>query len=336
MSVLRKATMPAETAHHERTLMAWPTVAMAAIGLWGDAGLSGARAVYSEIARTIARYEPVTMVVAPEDAGAAEDELGPSVEMVALPIDDSWMRDTGPIVVVDADGSRRALHFRFNAWGEKWSPWDADAAVGASIAARLGLPVDEIPMVLEGGSIAVDGAGTVVTTERCLLNPNRNPLMSRAEIEHTLRAGLGVDRIVWLADAIAEDDGTDGHVDNVVAFPAPGHALLQGCAESDNPNRAIAIDNRHRLEAAGIVVTEIPTLPYAEFANGTRRIPVPYLNFYALNGAVVVPTVDNPADRDALAIIGEHYPGREIVAVPGAVLAHGGGGVHCITQQVPA
>jgi agmatine deiminase len=191
-------------------------------------------------------------------------------------------------------------------------------------------------MVLEGGSVAVDGAGTLVTTERCLLNPNRNPQMSRAEIEHTLTASLGVDRIVWLADAIAEDDGTDGHVDNVVAFSAPGHALLQGCAEPDNPNRAIAGDNRRRLEAAGVVVTEIPVLPYAEFANGSRRISVPYLNFYALNGALLVPTVDDLADADALATIGEQYPGREIIAVPGAVLAHGGGGVHCITQQVPA
>ncbi len=333
--MLPKATMPAETAHHERTLMAWPTVGMAAVGLWGDAGLAGARAVYAEIARTIARYEPVTMIAAPDDAGAAAAELGATVEVVALTIDDSWIRDTGPIVVVAGDGTRHALHFRFNAWGEKWSPWDSDAAVGASLAKHLGLPVHEIPMVLEGGSVAVDGAGTLVTTERCLLNPNRNPQMSRVEIEHTLRKSFGVERVVWLADGIAEDDGTDGHVDNVVAFSAPGHALMQGCADADNPNRAIAIDNRKRLEAAGIAVTEVPALPYAH-VSGSRRIPVPYVNLYALNGAIVVPTVNDPADTDALAIIAEEYPGREIIAVPGAVLAYGGGGVHCITQQVPA
>jgi agmatine deiminase len=336
VDVLPKATMPAETAPHERTLMAWPTAGMAAIGLWGDAGLTGARAVYEEIARTIASYEPVTMVAAPEDAGAAAAALGAGIDVVALPIDDSWMRDTGPIVVVAADGTRHALHFRFNAWGEKWSPWDADAAVGASIAAHLGLPVHEVPMVLEGGSVAIDGAGLLVATERCLLNPNRNPQMSRPEIEHALRASLGVERIVWLADAIAEDDGTDGHVDNVVAFSAPGHALLQGCSDADNPNRAIATDNRTRLEAAGITVTEIPDLPYARFGETGRRIPVPYVNYYALNGAIVVPTCGDPADGHALGIIGEQYPGRDIVAVPGAVLAHGGGGVHCITQQVPA
>lgn len=327
--------MPAETARHERTLMAWPTVAMAAMGLWGEAGLAGARSVYAEIARTIARYEPVTMVAAPSDAESAIVACGPTVEIVPLAIDDSWIRDTGPIVVKADDGSRHALHFLFNAWGEKWEPWDADAAVGGAIARHLDLPVHEVPMVLEGGSIAVDGAGTLVTTERCLLNPNRNPRMSRAEIEQTLTSAFGVDRIVWLADAIAEDEGTDGHVDNVAAFTAPGHALLQGCADRDNPNRAIATDNRKRLDAAGIAVTEVPVLPYASFAGG-RRMPVPYLNLYALNGAVMVPIAGDPADTDALAIIAERFPGREIVTVPGAVLAHGGGGVHCITQQVPA
>ncbi len=328
--------MPAESALHERTLMAWPTVGLAAIGLWGEAGLAGARAVYSEIARTIARFEPVTMVAAPDDAAGAASDLGPAVDVVALPIDDSWMRDSGPIIVFGPEGTRHTLHFRFNAWGEKWSPWDADAAVGALIAERLGLPVHEIPMVLEGGSVAIDGAGTLVTTERCLLNPNRNPEMTRAAIEAVLRESFGVDRIVWLSDAIAEDDGTDGHVDNVVAFCAPGHTLLQGCADPDNANQAIAIDNRRRLEAAGITVTEIPVLPYAWFAASNRSIPVPYVNFYVVNGAVIVPTAGDPADTDALAIIGAQFPGREVVAVPGGVLAHGGGGVHCITQQVPA
>ena len=213
--------MPAETERHERTLMAWPTSAIAEAGLWGDAGLDGARAVYADIARVIAAREPVVMVAAPAEAHSAVRCCGPAVEVLSLPIDDSWMRDTGPIVVAAADGSRRALHFRFNAWGEKWSPWDADAAVGAAVAEQLGLPVHEVPMVLEGGSIAVDGAGVLVTTERCLLNPNRNPTMTRAEIEQALVDHLGVERVVWLADAIAEDDGTDGHVDNVVAFSGP-------------------------------------------------------------------------------------------------------------------
>jgi agmatine deiminase len=190
-------------------------------------------------------------------------------------------------------------------------------------------------MVLEGGSIAVDGSGTLVTTERCLLHPNRNPNLTRARIEQTLGTALGVDRIVWLADAIAEDDGTDGHVDNVVAFSAPGRVLLQGCADRDNPNHAIATDNRKRLDAAGIDVVEVPELPYARVGS-SRLLPVPYVNLYALNGAVLVPTAGAETDDAMLALIAAQYPGREVIAVPGAVLAHGGGGVHCITMQVPA
>ena len=326
--------MPAETERHERTLMAWPTVAMAEIGLWGDAGIDGARDVYATIANVISTFEPLTMVAAPDDADDARGRCGAAVEVVALPLDDSWMRDTGPIVAI-AGGDRHALHFGFNAWGEKWSPWDADAAVGGRIAEHLGLPVHDVPMVLEGGSIAVDGAGTLVTTERCLLNPNRNPSMTRDDIERMLREALGAERIVWLADAIAEDDGTDGHVDNVVAFSAPGQALLQGCTDRDNPNHTIAIDNRKRLEAEGIAVTEVADLPYARVGD-SRLLPVPYVNLYALNGAVLVPTAGAPSDDDTLAVIAAEYPGREVIAVPGAVLAHGGGGVHCITMQVPA
>ena len=314
--------------------MAWPTVAMAEIGLWGDAGLEGARAVYAEIARVIARYEPITMVADPTDAENAENGCGGEVEVVPLPIDDSWMRDSGPIVVTADDGFRHALHFRFNAWGEKWSPYDKDAAVGAAVAAHLGLPVLEVDMVLEGGAIAVDGAGLLVTTERCLLNENRNPTLSKSKITDNLRGHFGVEHVVWLADGIAEDDGTDGHVDNVVVFTAPGKALLQGCAERTHPNHPISVSNYQRLAQAHIEVTEIPVLPYAKFSDG-RSIPVPYANLYALNGAVLVPTIGDPADADMLAIIGEQFPGRDVVAVPGAVLAHGGGGVHCITQQVP-
>jgi len=327
--------MPAETDRHERTLMSWPTVPMAAIGYWGDAGLDGARDVYAEVARAIVARESLTVIAAPGDEGDARRRCGDDVDVEVIPIDDSWIRDNGPIVVRDEHGGRRAVHFRFNAWGMKFPAWTADEAAGGIVAERLGLPVDEVPMVLEGGSIAVDGAGTLVTTERCLLNPNRNPQLSRADIERRLCTSLGVDRIVWLADAIAEDDGTDGHVDNVVAFTAPGRVLLQGCRDAENPNHAIATDNRKRLDAAGIEVTEIPDLPYARVGN-SRLLPVPYVNVYALNGAVLLPTTGAATDPDALAIVAGQYPGREVVEVPGAVLAHGGGGVHCITMQVPA
>lgn len=324
--------MPAESEPHARTLIAWPPDVPQCI--YTPTQLEPARRAYAEIVRAIAAFEPVTLVVRPGDVGSARDLVGADAEMVALPIDDAWMRDDGPIGVRTPEGTVHAVHFRFNAWGEKQKPYADDAAVGAGVAHHLGLPVHEAPMVLEGGSIAVDGRGALVTTERCLLNPNRNPDHSRAEIEDALRTWLGVERVVWLADAIAEDDGTDGHVDNVVAFTPAGGVLVQGCDDHANPNAKIAADNVARLGAAGFAVTEIPVLPYAEYAG--LRLPVPYVNVFAGNGFVAVPVSGHPFDDEACARIGAQYPGRTVLPVPGVVLAYGGGGVHCITQQVPA
>jgi agmatine deiminase len=324
--------MPAETAPHERTLMAWPTEQRRDAAWKGQLDL--AREVYAEVASAIAAHEPVTLVASPGEAAEAERRTSAEVEVVALPIDDAWMRDVGPIVVVAPDGTRHAVHFRFNAWGHKYGEYAADARVAHELAGRLALPVHDAPLVLEGGSIAVDGEGVLVTTERCLLNPNRNPDLTRAAIEEALREWLGVTDVVWLPDGIAEDDETDGHVDNVVAFVSPRRALLQGCDDPANRNHAIAAENRRRLESAGIEVVEIPMLPYATVAD--VRVPVPYVNAYAANGVVVVPTTGHAADGDVLALIAELYPRRAVTAVPAVVLALGGGGVHCITQQVPA
>jgi agmatine deiminase len=326
------ARMPAETDRHERTLMAWPTEQRREAA-WAGL-LDDARRDYVNVAHAIARFEPVTMVADPADAATARAALDPGVEVVALPIDDSWLRDSGPIFVTAPEGSRRARHFRFNGWGGKYEPVADDAAIGARLAEHLGVPVDDVPLVLEGGAIAVDGEGLLVTTERCLLHPNRNPGLTRDDIEGCLRSALGAQLVVWLADGIAEDDETDGHVDNVVAFHAPGRALLQGCEDPANPNRAIAADNRARLVAAGVDVTEVPHLPYASIGN--ESVPVPYVNLYACNGGVIVPTTGDARDDDMLAIVHDCFRNRQVVGVPGAVLAFGGGGVHCITQQVPA
>ena len=328
--------MPAEWQPHERTVMGWPTQARVE-ALWHDQ-LDAARDVHAAVANAIARFEPVTLFAAPEDRDEASRRcragMQSDVEVVALPIDDSWLRDSGPVCVRDVGGTRRAVHFGFNGWGESFTPYDDDAEAGARIAAVLGLAVeDATSFVLEGGSIAVDGAGSLVTTERCLLNPNRNPSMARAEIEAELSRWLGVERVVWLRDGIAEDEGTDGHVDNVVAFVAQGRALLQGCADADNPNHAIAAESRGRLDAAGIEVVELGDLPYATVA-GTM-VPVPYANLYVCNGAVMVPTVGG-GDARWLDVIGGCFGDREVVALPGEVLAYGGGGVHCVTQQVPS
>jgi agmatine deiminase len=324
--------MPAETEPHRRTLMAWPPDVPQCI--FTPDQLEPAREAYAEIVRAIAGFEPVTLVTRPDDVANALAHVGDAAEIVALEIDDSWMRDDGPIVVRDPGGELHAVHFGFNAWGDKQQPYAADALVGAGVARHLGLPVHEAPMVLEGGSIAVDGWGALVTTERCLLHPNRNPELSRAEIESGLRSWLGVDRIVWLADGIAEDSFTDGHVDNVVAFTSTGAILVQGCDDRTNPNAVIAADNAQRLRDAGFDVVEVPVLPYADFAG--EHLPVPYVNLYAGNGFVSVPVSGHAFDDEACRIIGAQFPGRVVVRAPGVVLAYGGGGVHCITQQIPA
>jgi agmatine deiminase len=323
--------MPAETEPHRCTLIAWPPDVPQCI--YTPEQLEPARDIYARIARMIASYEPVVLVVASDDVDSTKTRVGDAAELVVMPLDDAWVRDTGPIVVYGQEGAVDAVDFRFNAWGEK-QPHDADTFVGATIARHLGLSVTEADMVLEGGSIAVDGSGTLVTTERCLLNPNRNPSLDRAAIESRLGTYLGAERIVWLADAIAEDEGTDGHVDNVVAFTGSGTVLLQGCDDPVNPNSVIAASNRDRLRAADFDVVEVPVLPYA-FVDG-RPYAVPYVNLYAGNGFVAVPVSGHPFDEEACAIIGAQFPGRTVLRVPGAVLAYGGGGVHCITLQVPA
>src|SRR5205809_6878000 len=215
--------MPAEWAPHERTLMAWPC----RLELWG-AQLARAREDDAAVANAIAQFEPVTMVCPSEQAAAeARRALTANVEVVELPIDDSWLRDNGPIFVLGPSEQRAGVHFAFNAWGGKFAPWDRDAAVGAALVERLGDPLYRAPFVLEGGSVGVDGEGTLITTEQCLLHPNRNPNLDRAQIEAGLRDYLGVQRIVWLDRGLAEDRDTDGHVDLIAAFVRPGQVLLQ-------------------------------------------------------------------------------------------------------------
>jgi agmatine deiminase len=236
--------------------------------LWGES-IEQARADYASVANAIAAFEPVTMIANPgADAAAARAGCAGEVEVTELPLDDSWLRDCGPIYVRDDDGRRRAVHFGFNAWGEKFPPWERDAAVGGLIAERCGDPVLSAPMVLEGGSIAGDGAGALLTTEQCLLNPNRNPELTREQIEEQLRSYLGVERIVWLGRGLIEDRDTDGHVDLIAAFVDPQRVLLQTVTPG-NPNYAGCEENRDRLTSAGFEILELPFLPYAEVQGET-------------------------------------------------------------------
>ena len=326
-------TMPPEWAPHERCVMAWPARA----SLWGGL-LDQAKADHAEIARAISRYEPVLLVAraGEGDEAAAACEAGSyDVEVVEWPLDDSWARDIGALVVTDGAGRRAGVDFAFNSWGEKFLPYDEDARFAERMCDQLGLDrYDATHVVLEGGSVTVDGAGTVVTTEQCLLHPNRNPDLSRDHLEAELETWLGVERVVWLPFGLVEDDDTDGHVDNVAACVAPGVVVAQTTEDRANPNHDRLRRNVEVLEAAGYEVRTVDVLPYAEA--GGETVVVPPTNFYLANGACLVP-VTAGADLDkALDAVQSAVPDREVVGVPGTTLAFGGGGVHCITQQVPA
>ncbi|MEA2354145.1 MAG: agmatine deiminase [Solirubrobacteraceae bacterium] len=328
--------MPAEWEPHARCLMAWP----ARPELWGDR-LAQAERDYAAIARVIAAREPVLMAARPEAADRARSLCGDGVEVAVAELDDSWMRDTGPVFVRAPGGAVLGVDFAFNGWGEKYRPYDADDRLPARLLELLGVPrVDAGGFVLEGGAIGVDGAGTLVTTESVLLNPNRNPGLGRAEVEERLARHLGADRVIWLAGGLVEDRDTDGHVDNVCHFLGPGRVIAQTVPDPASPNHATCAENVRRLRAAHDVrgrpleVVEMPHLPYVPGCD--PPVVAPYLNFYLAPGAVVVPVTGAATDAAALALIGGALPGREVVAVPGATLARGGGGVHCITQQQPA
>ena len=332
----RGLSMPAEWGPHERTLMAWPARAE----LWGG-GIEEAKSEYAATARAIAAFEPVLMV-APPGAGAEVRAACGVIEAIEIPIDDSWMRDSGPIFVTGTGGERAGVDFRFNGWGEKFLPYDHDDAMPRALLEHLKVTRFEAPLVLEGGSVTVDGEGTLIATEQCLLNPNRNPGLSREEIERLLRDYLGAQRVVWIAHGLVEDEDTDGHVDNVAAFVRPGVVLAQTVADPRSPNHERLAENAERLRGATdargrrLEVVELDVLPGAEVRG--RAGVVPYLNLYLANGAAIVPVAGDDPDRDTdvLARLGELLAPREIVGVPGRMLAEGGGGVHCITQQMPA
>jgi agmatine deiminase len=321
--------MPAEWERHERTLMAWPCRA----DMWQDQ-LVAAKDQYAGVANAIAAFEPVTMVCAsPQDAAEARAALTGKADVVELPLDDSWLRDSGPIFVLDQHGARAGVHFGFNAWGEKFHPYDKDAAVGALLVDLIGSPRFEAPLILEGGSLTVDGTGVLVTTEQCLLHPSRNPALDADAIAGHLRDWLGVRDVVWLGQGLVEDQDTDGHVDLIAAFTAPGTLLLQSCLPGD-PNHEAMAENAARVRAAGLQLVDFPLLARPMVAG--EQIGASYLNFTIVNGAVVVPTAGVATDAEALERIAAAYPAHEVVGVPGEVIAWGGGGPHCITQQVPA
>ena len=329
--------MPAEWSTHARCWMAWPC----RLESWGSAeGLLRARVNFAAVARAISGLEKVTMVVRPQDADEARLAIGRGIEMLELPIDDSWTRDIAPLFVVDGKDGVAGTHWRFNAWGNKYHGYDADAGFGRHVIEALGMRRYDGPMVLEGGSIVVDGQGTLITTEQCLLNANRNPNLTRQQIEERLALYLGVTKIVWLGEGL-EDDETDGHVDNIACFAAPGRVMLYTPQEKGGLNDRVMRDNVARLKASrdaqgrAFEIIEVPDPKRRERHNG-HRLDMSYINFYFANYGIVMPSFDDPMDDVAAAVMAKTFPDRRIVQVPAIDVVQGGGGIHCITQQQPA
>jgi agmatine deiminase len=256
--------------------------------------------------------------------------------------DDAWCRDHGAIFLTrsgETGTELLALDFRFNAWGGKYPPFDQDDAIPPQMAAALGVPCHHVDMVLEGGSIDVNGAGALLTTEQCLLHPNRNPAMSRAEIEAQLRDNLGVDQVVWLGDGIVGDD-TDGHVDDLTRFVADGTVVTMMEPDRADANFAALAANRERLDRVRLAdgrpleVIELRMPRPVEYQGD--RLPASYANFYIGNHVVLMPAFNDPADEPNRALLARCFPGREVLAIDCTDLVLGLGTFHCLTQQVPS
>ncbi|KGM35343.1 agmatine deiminase [Inquilinus limosus MP06] len=328
--------MPAEWEPHSRCWMAWPC----RDEVWGE-HMDAARTAYADVARAIADFEPVTLVCNPADVAEASLTLGngTKIDVVSMEIDDSWLRDSGPTFLLDRNGHLAGAHWRFNAWGQKYQPYSRDAVVAKQILKHVGARRFRAPFVLEGGAVHVDGEGTVLTTEQCLLNPNRNPDLTKAQVEQNLRDWLGVSTVIWLPEGI-EDDETDGHVDEIACFVRPGVVLALSTDDKSDGNFDVLQTNldilRSAKDAKGrpLQVIEVPQ-PARQEHNG-KRLSLSYVNFYIANGGIVMPAFDVAEDERAFRIIRDAFPNRRVVQVHARDIFLGGGGIHCITQQQPA
>ncbi|CAO3444853.1 Agmatine deiminase (EC 3.5.3.12) [Azospirillum argentinense] len=328
-------TMPGEWARHTRCWMAWPCRPET----WPEGAFDAAAAAYTDVARAISRFEPVTMVCDPADVADASLACGPGVEILPLPISDSWIRDTGPSFVTDGKGQVAGVHWRFNAWGGNYPDSAKDQQVGRLMLDHLGLRRFEAPLVMEGGSFHVDGEGTLLTTEQCLLNPNRNPNLGKAEIEELLKEHLGISSVIWLGEGY-QDDETDGHIDEIALFVKPGVVMAITTDDPGDANFKAFQDNLDRLkrarDAQGRELEVIPVRQPARRDENGVRLTLSYTNLYIANGGIVMPAFEDSADDEAFRIVRRAFPDREVVQVPALDIVRGGGGIHCITQQQPA
>ncbi|WP_028115688.1 agmatine deiminase family protein [Ferrimonas senticii] len=333
-------TMPAEWQPHRGCYLAWPCRQ----GVWGY-GIEAAKRAFAEVIAAIAQSEPVTLMVNPAQLDEAKRMVtSHNVTLLPMALDDSWARDITPLTVFQGE-HRGSVDFRFNCWGEKFSPYHNDAASGAALQQHVASQQPDFaimasPMVLEGGSIHVDGEGTLLTTAECLLNPNRNPNMTQAQIEQELCRTLGVDKVLWLPHGVFGDVDTDGHVDNIATFTRPGRILTMGSDDRRSPNferyqqNAEALASQQDAQGRTLELIAIPE-PEAVSLDG-EPLALSYINYYLANDAIIVPAFGQ-ADRDqeAARIIQAEFPEREVIAIDALPILGGGGGIHCITMQEP-
>ncbi|MFW5488285.1 MAG: agmatine deiminase family protein [Desulfovibrio sp.] len=326
--------MPAEWAPHSRCWMAWPRL----VELWG-AGMQETRTAYSAVAQAVAGFEEVVMLAHPDDLAQAAEMCGNSVKVVPSRVEDAWTRDSGPTFVVNDRGEVAGIDWMFNGWGHFYAPKTNDESMALDILAREDIRRYVAPFILEGGSIHVDGEGTLITTEQCLLDPARNIGLTKRDFEELFAAYLGIRQVIWLGEGLDGDD-TNGHVDIVSCFVRPGVVLIQSCDDPKDPNYKVFQDNMHRLElscdAAGRPV-EIITVPQPEYVEHEgKRLDLSYINFYMANGGVVMSSFGDANDAVAYELFRRLYPDRKLVVVDSLPIFKGGGGIHCITQQQPA
>jgi agmatine deiminase len=347
--------MPGEFEAHQGCWMIWPE----RTDNW-RLGAKPAQKIFCQVAEAIARFEPVTMCVSGGQFRNARSVLSDRVRVVELSNDDCWARDTGPTFVVNGSGELRLIDWIFNAWGGLeeglYFPWDRDQQIPEKIAELTGAGRYQAPLVLEGGSIHVDGEGTLITTEECLLNANRNPKLSREEIESLLGDYLAVDKIIWLPRGCFNDE-TDGHVDNLCCFIQPGVVALTWTDDRQDPqfersqeafellNSAVDARGRklevHRINQPEPVIITREECEGVDRVDGTMprregdRMAASYINFYIANGGIVAPLFNDPADRPAVQKLRELFPERLVTGVPAREILLGGGNIHCITQQQP-
>ncbi|HSZ13711.1 MAG TPA: agmatine deiminase [Solirubrobacteraceae bacterium] len=348
--------MPGEFEPHSGCWIAWPERP----DNW-RLGAKPAQQAYAAVAEAINASEPVTVAVSDAHFEHCRSLLSPSIRVVEIATDDAWIRDMGPTFLVDDKGGRRGVDWRFNAWGGLdgglYFPWDRDERVARKVLEIERADRYRAPIVLEGGSIHVDGEGTVMATEECLLNRNRNPELSREQIERALFEHLGAEKMIWLGQGVFNDE-TDGHVDNLACFARPGVVLLTYADDQSDPQHAISRDAEQRLHAAtdargrAIEVIRLPspgpvTITEEEAAGvdavagslprrARDRLAASYANLYLATTRIVFPLLDERHDETAAEVLRECFPERDVVGVPAREILLGGGNIHCITQQVPA